>query len=304
MILCCGESLIDMVPQDGAFLPLPGGSVYNTTVALGRLGAKPSYLWPLSTDDFGAALRAPLEKAGVDMSLCPSTDRLTTLAFVFLNDGHASYSFYDEGTAGRMFDPADIPELPADVSALFIGGISLIQDPCGNTVLELANRVAEKGAVIKVDLNIRPNLVADERLTRERLNGLMRIADIVKISDDDAEWLFPDNAPEDTAVKLLDIGPKLILRTHGAEGATAIHKNGQFTREAERVEIADTIGAGDTFNAGFLTALSEAGALSKDALAELQEDTIRAALDLAAKAAAVTVSRHGANPPWREELSA
>ncbi|WBU52231.1 carbohydrate kinase [Paracoccus sp. SCSIO 75233] len=302
MILCCGESLIDMVPEDGAFLPLPGGSVYNTAVALGRLGAKPGYLWPLSNDDFGTALRGPLEQADVDMSLCPSVDRPTTLAFVFLTDGHASYSFYDEGTAGRMFDPAEIPALPDNVEALFIGGISLIQEPCGATVEELARRAAENGAVLMMDLNIRPSLIHDDRSTRNRLEGLMRIADIVKISDEDAAWLFPDHAPADTAAQLLDLGPKLILRTHGSEGATAIHRNITVNRPADRVKVADTIGAGDTFNAGFLTALSEEGALTKDALEYIGKETLRTALDLAAQAAAVTVSRPGANPPWRGEL--
>lgn len=302
MILCCGESLIDMVPENGAFLPLPGGSVYNTTVALGRLGAKTAYLWPLSQDAFGDALRAPLEKAGVDLSLCPSTPRLTTLALVFLNDGHATYSFYDEGTAGRMFSTGDLPNIPDGIEALFIGGISLIQDPCGATVEELAHRAAERGLVTIVDLNIRPSLIGDDRATRERLGALMRIADIVKISDDDAAWLFPENTPEDTVLQLLDLGPRLILHTHGSDGATGIGRNVRVTRGAEKVTVADTIGAGDTFNAGLLTALSEAGALTRNGLDNLDEATLLAALDLASRAAAITVSRPGANPPWRDEL--
>ncbi|MDO5605619.1 MAG: carbohydrate kinase [Paracoccus sp. (in: a-proteobacteria)] len=302
MILCCGESLIDMVPGDGAFLPLPGGSVYNTAVALGRLGAQAGYLWPISQDAFGAALRAPLEDADVDISLCPSSPRPTTLAFVFLSDGLASYSFYDEGTAGRMFETAALPALPAAVTALFIGGISLVQEPCGSTVEELAHRAAQSGMVVMVDLNIRPQLIADDRATRDRLGGLMRIADIVKISDEDAGWLFPDLAPEDTARTLLELGPRLILRTHGAQGATAIHRNLTLHRPADEAMIADTIGAGDTFNAGLLTALSEAGALSRDGLDGLDAPTLGAALDLATKAASVTVSRAGANPPWRNEL--
>ncbi len=302
MILCCGESLIDMVPENGAFLPLPGGSVYNTAVALGRLGTRTAYLWPLSQDAFGDALRMPLEKAGVDLSLCPSTQRLTTLALVFLNDGHATYSFYDEGTAGRMFSTGDLPHIPEGTEALFIGGISLIQEPCGATVEELAHRAAERGLVVMVDLNIRPNLIGDDRATRERLGALLRIADIVKVSDEDAAWLFPENAPENTALQLLDLGPRLVLRTHGAEGATGITRNLNLMRAAEKVAVADTIGAGDTFNAGLLTALSEAGSLSRDGLAQLDEATLRGALDLASQTAAITVSRHGANPPWREEL--
>lgn len=304
MILCCGESLIDLVPDNGAFLPLPGGSVYNTTVALGRLGAKTGYVWPLAQDAFGEALRGPLENAGVDLSLCPSSPRLTTLAVVFLNNGNATYSFYDEGTAGRMFDIGDLPAIPDEVEALFIGGISLTQDPCGATVEEFAHRAAERGLVIMLDLNIRPDFIGDDRATRDRLGALMRIADIVKISDEDAAWLFPENSAENTVLQLLELGPRLILRTHGPDGATGIRKSGNVFRRADKVTVADTIGAGDTFNAGLLTALSEAGVLSRDALETLDDETLLGALDLAASAAAVTVSRPGANPPWRNELTA
>ena len=112
MILCCGEALIDMVPEGGLFRPLPGGSVYNTAVGLGRLGARTGFLWPISRDPFGAMLLGPLEEAGVATDLCPRVDRPTTLAFVTLTDGEARYDFYDEGTAGRMFSPEDLPALP------------------------------------------------------------------------------------------------------------------------------------------------------------------------------------------------
>ncbi|MFD1797434.1 carbohydrate kinase [Paracoccus aurantiacus] len=302
MILCCGESLIDMVPENGMYRPLPGGSVYNTAIALGRLGAQTSYLWPLSQDAFGDMLRGPLEEAGVDLSLSPSSHRPTTLALVFLNNGNATYSFYDDGTAGRMFESAALPALPEELGALFIGGISLIQDPCGGAVEEIAHRASESGKVVSVDLNIRPGLVNDERAIRERYSRLLHIADIVKISDEDAAWLFPDAAPGDTAARLLDLGPKLILRTHGSDGSTAIHASGSFNHPARKVEVADTIGAGDTFNAGILTSLAETGSLSKDGLDAITEEYIRAALELAARAAAITVSRPGANPPWRREL--
>ncbi|MFV0410482.1 MAG: carbohydrate kinase family protein [Paracoccus sp. (in: a-proteobacteria)] len=302
MILCCGESLIDMVPENGTYRPLPGGSVYNTAVALGRLGAPTAYLWPLSQDQFGDVLRAPLEDAGVDLTLSPSTRRLTALAMVFLNGGHATYSFYDEGSAGRMFEIAELPDLPEEVEALFIGGISLIQEPCGTTVQELARRANQAGKVVMVDLNIRPGLIEDEAATRDRLNTLIGLADIVKVSDEDAAWLFPGMSSEDSLRQLQDLGPGLILRTHGGDGASGIHAGGTVTRPAERVEVVDTIGAGDTFNAGLLTALAEGGALSKAALAEIDEAVLTSALDLAASAAAITVSRAGANPPWRSEL--
>ena len=302
MILCCGESLIDMVPENGMYRPLPGGSVYNTAVALGRLGAPTGYLWPLSQDAFGTMLRGPLTEAGVDMTLSPSSPLPTTLALVFLNNGNATYNFYDEGTAGRMFATEALPALPDTLDALFIGGISLIQDPCGSTVEEMAHRASAAGKVISIDLNIRPGFISDEAATRARYQRLLKVADIVKISDEDAEWLFPDAAPDATATRLLDVGPKLILRTHGSEGATAIHASGSYTHPAQKVSVADTIGAGDTFNAGLLTSLAESGVLSKAGLDAVTEDQLRDALDLAARAAAVTVSRPGANPPWRKEL--
>lgn len=302
MILCCGESLIDMVPENGMYRPLPGGSVYNTAVALGRLGAPTGYLWPLSRDAFGTMLRGPLTEAEVDLSLAPESPLPTTLAVVFLQDGNATYNFYDDGTAGRMFDTAALPAMPDALQALFIGGISLLHDPCGATVEELSHRASEAGKVVSIDLNIRPGQVGDERATRERYNRLLRLADIVKISDEDAAWLFPDAAPGDTAARLLDVGPKLILRTHGSDGATAIHASGSYTHPARKVTVADTIGAGDTFNAGLLTSLAENGSLSKDGLDAATEDLLLAALDLAARAAAITVSRPGANPPWRHEL--
>ena len=145
MILCCGASLIDMVPENGMYRPLPGGSVYNTAVALGRLGARTGYLWPFSQDAFGTMLRGPLTEAGVDLSLSPESRLPTTLALVFLNNGNATYSFYDDGTAGRMFAPEALPTLPDALDALFIGGISLIQDPCGSAVEELVVGLGDDG---------------------------------------------------------------------------------------------------------------------------------------------------------------
>ena len=302
MILSAGESLIDMVPENGMYRPLPGGSVYNTAVALGRLGARTGFLWPFSQDAFGAMLRGPLVEAGVDLSLSPASRLPTTLALVFLNNGNATYSFYDDGTAGRMFAAESLPQALDTLDALFIGGISLTQDPCGATVEQLAHQASAAGKVVSIDLNIRPSFIRDENSTRARYNRLLKVADIVKISDEDAEWLFPEAAPADAAMRLLDVGPKLILRTHGSEGATAIHASGSYTHPAQKVSVADTIGAGDTFNAGLLTSLAETASLSKAGLDAITEDLLRAALDLAARAAAITVSRPGANPPWRHEL--
>lgn len=301
MILCAGESLIDMVPQpDRALMPLSGGAVYNTAVALGRLGAPTSYLWPISRDGFGEQLLAPLTEAGVDTSTCPRTDRLTTLAVVSLSDGDARYSFYDEGSAGRMFAERDLPALPASLRALFIGGISLVPDPCGTTIETLTCRAVEAGVPIMLDPNIRPFFVSDVAAYRARLDRLFALANIVKLSNDDIEWLWPDMAPDQAARALLAKGPALVLLTGGAAGATAYTPNFEVTTPAMRVEVADTIGAGDTFNAGLLDALHRANALDVSAL---DQPTLTAALTHASRVAAITVSRPGANPPWVHELS-
>ncbi|PHQ70740.1 MAG: carbohydrate kinase [Paracoccus sp.] len=301
MILCAGESLIDMVPENGTFRPLAGGAVYNTTVALGRLGEPTAYLWPISRDAFGDMLLDPLTEAGVDTSLCPRSNRLTTLAVVTLSNGDARYSFYDEGSAGRMLSPEDLPQLPADIEALFIGGISLVPDPCGAAIEALAARHHENLPVM-IDPNIRPFFISDADGFRARLDRLLPLTDIVKLSADDLEWLYPDLAHEDAARKVLDLGPRMVLQTGGAAGARAHWAGDTIVAPAIRTTVADTIGAGDTFNAGILASLRRQGALSKPGLAAITADQIRAALTLGAQAAAITVSRPGANPPWAHEM--
>lgn len=301
MILCAGESLIDMVPDKGAFRPLAGGAVYNTTVALGRLGEPTAYLWPISRDTFGDVLLAPLTEAGVDTTLCPRSDRLTTLAVVTLSDGDARYSFYDEGSAGRMLSPEDLPDLPAGIEALFIGGISLVPDPCGGAIEALAARHHDRLPVM-IDPNIRPFFITDPDAFHARLGRLLPMADIVKLSADDLEWLHPDLAREDAARKVLELGPKMVLQTGGAAGARAHWAGETVVAPAVRTTVADTIGAGDTFNAGFLASLRQQGVLSKAGIGAITADQIRAALTLGAHAAAITVSRPGANPPWAHEM--
>lgn len=303
MILCAGESLIDMVPENGAFRPLAGGAVYNTTVALGRLGEPVGYLWPISRDAFGEVLLGPLAEAGVNIDLCPRSDRLTTLALVTLSGGEARYSFYDEGSAGRMLRPEDIPDLPASVEAIFAGGISLVPDPCGAAIEALIARNHERLPVM-VDPNIRPFFITDADAYRARLGRILPQADLVKLSSDDLEWLHPGIAPAEAARKVLETGPRIVLQTGGAAGAQVHWQGGTVAAPAVRTKVADTIGAGDTFNAGVLASLRRQGVLTKSGLAALTEDQIHAALMLGAQAAAITVSRPGANPPWAHEMPA
>lgn len=302
MILCAGESLIDMVPDDsGGFRPLPGGSVYNTAVALGRLGAPASYLWPISRDPFGDQLLARLDQAGVDSSLCPRTERLTTLAFVTLTGSDARYAFYDQGSAGRMLRPDDIPPLPGGVQALFAGGISLVPDPCGAAVEHLIAREHARLPVM-LDPNIRPFFIENSAAHRTRLARLFAMAAIVKLSSDDLSWLHPGASPAEAAGKILATGPRIVILTEGAEGATAWWRGDPVHVPAPSVSVADTIGAGDTFNAGFLASLAAQDALSHAALATLTPEQLQKALALGTTAAAITVSRAGADPPWAREL--
>ncbi|KRW96357.1 carbohydrate kinase [Paracoccus sp. MKU1] len=303
MILCAGESLIDMVPEGANYRPLPGGAVYNTAIALGRMGAQAGYLWPISRDGFGEMLLRPLAEAGVDTGLCPRSDRLTTLAFVTLTGGEARYSFYDEGSAGRMFAPEDLPEIPDTVSALFIGGISLVPDPCGTAIEALVERVRHRIPVM-LDPNIRPFFIADEPAYRARLDRLIGMADLVKLSGDDLDWLMPGASFEEAAAAILGRGARVVFQTGGSAGARAHWSGEPLAAQAVRVEVADTIGAGDTFNAGVLAALDRAGVLTRQGLERLTPDAIAQALALGTRAAAITVSRPGANPPWAHELDA
>ncbi|WYK04942.1 carbohydrate kinase [Cereibacter sphaeroides f. sp. denitrificans] len=306
MILCCGEALIDMLPREtiageAAFAPYAGGAVFNTAIALGRLGAPVGFFSGLSTDLFGVQLAETLAASGVETDLCARSDRPTTLAFVRLTNGQASYAFYDENTAGRLLATADLPDLPDRVSTLFFGGISLVNEPAAATFEALMAREAA-GRVTMLDPNIRPGFIADATAYRARIGRMIALADILKLSDEDLHWLEGPGEIPTLARGLLARGPKLVLVTEGAAGARAITATQDRFCAATPVQVADTVGAGDTFNAGVLAALHEAGALSGSALASLSPETLDAALSLGTRAAAVTVSRPGANPPWADEL--
>ncbi len=306
MIICCGEALIDMLPRrstldEPAFAPYSGGAVFNTAVALGRLGVPVEFFSGLSSDLFGQQLRATLAESKVGSRYAHISARPTTLAFVQLVDGHASYVFYDEGTAGRMLSGADLPALEGDVDALLFGAISLIPEPCGSAYEALMRREAAR-RVTMLDPNIRPAFIPDRAKHLARMERMIAMADILKLSDEDLAWFGATGAPEDAIAQWLDLGPKLVVMTGGSKGATGYTKNQRVTVTPKPVTVVDTVGAGDTFNAGILASLHEQGALSKPRLASLSETEIRDALALGAAAASVTVSRAGANPPWRHEL--
>ena len=308
MILCCGEALIDMIPTatkqgpDG-FVPHSGGAVFNTAIALGRLGAQTGMLSGISADMFGRQLIDGLEASHVDTSRIIPSDRPTTLAFVQLTDGRATYDFYDENSAGRMLVPDDMPILTDEVSALFFGGISLACEPCADAYAALLLREADQ-RVIMMDPNIRPGFIKDIPRYRTRLTSMIAKADIIKVSDEDLNWILPDITDQQAQIAaVLDNGPSLVVLTRGSKGATGFVANGtEVSVPAQKVVAVDTVGAGDTFNAGILAKLSQLGLLGKSEVKNLDATTLETVLQYGAKVASITVSRSGANPPWAKEL--
>ena len=308
MILCCGEALIDMIPTatkqgpDG-FVPHSGGAVFNTAIALGRLGAQTGMLSGISADMFGRQLIDGLEASHVDTSRVIPSDRPTTLAFVQLTDGHATYDFYDENSAGRMLVPDDMPILTDEVSALFFGGISLACEPCADAYAALLLREADQH-VIMMDPNIRPGFINGIPRYRTRLTSMIAKADIIKVSNEDLNWILPDITDQQAQIAaVLDNGPSLVVLTRGSKGATGFVANGtEVSVPAQKVVAVDTVGAGDTFNAGILAKLSQLGLLGKSEVKNLDATTLEIVLQYGAKVASITVSRSGANPPWAKEL--
>lgn len=302
MILTCGEALIDMLPRtstegEACFAPYPGGAVFNTAIGLGRLGVDTQFLCGMSGDFLGDILRDALTASHVDHSPSPVLDAPCTVAFVKLVDGQATYAFYDNGSAMRRF--TDAPDVTAD--ALFFGGISLVGDGCGATFEALMLREAPT-RVTMIDPNIRPSFITDQPAYRARIGRMMAVADIIKLSDEDLHWLEGSGDLATLANGLVAKGAKLVCITEGAKGVTGYSAGDAVFVPAEKAEVVDTVGAGDTFNAGLLAGLDRAGLLDKSAVATLDETAIRAALSLGVKTAAITVSRAGANPPWANEV--
>lgn len=303
MILCCGEALMDMLPDGDAYVPYVGGAVFNTAVALGRLDAPVALVTGLSSDGFGQKISNGLAQSNVRADLAVQSDRPTTLAMVHLTNGQAQYSFYDSGSALRDIAPSDLPPVPDDVQALFFGGISLCNPPVADTLAGMAaDQPPER--VVMVDPNIRPGFADDEVAYCARLERVLARANIVKVSDDDLHWIVEGDAPLDAKARtLIDKGPTLVLVTRGGDGATAYCASGvEVSQPAEAAQVVDTIGAGDTFNAGCLFALWQAGQLTPQAVADLTAEDLTRTIAFAARAAAITVSRAGANPPWATDL--
>ncbi|MER7187110.1 carbohydrate kinase [Streptomyces hyaluromycini] len=300
MIVVAGEALIDLVPQGAGALaalqPALGGGPYNTAVALGRLGSPTVFCSRASHDAFGEALLDGLRQAGVDVSLVERGPEPTTLAAATIDPrGSASYSFYVEGTADRLFTaPAG---LPATTRAVSFGTLSLVLEPGASAYEELMRDAAGQGLFTALDPNIRAGLITDPDAYRARFKSWLPSVTLLKLSEEDALWLGG------TPHEWLSAGPSAVVITHGGDGLSAFTRDGTvYAVPGEEVAVVDTIGAGDTVNAALLHGLAAQDALSAEALLELGADGWTRLLRFAARAAAITCSRAGAEPPYASEL--
>ena len=308
MIICCGESLIDMISianagNESVFAGLTGGAIFNTSIALGRLDVPVGLISGVSTDLFGEKIKKDLTESNVNIKLLIRNEKPTTLAFVAVKDGQANYTFYDENSAGNSIHYSDFPNIPKIATTLCFGGISLCTEPAASAYEKLFIQEI-KNKVLFLDPNIRSTFISDEISYRKRLNKMISSSDILKVSDEDLDWIVTSGSNINEKIeKLHNLGAKLIIVTKGAEGVAAYVKNKKVINlPAQKVNVIDTVGAGDTFNAGFLAKLSNLKLLSKSNVKNLSSKHISMALEYGIKVASITVSRKGANPPLLSEI--
>lgn len=310
MILSCGDALFDVFANptsSNASIALDarvGGSPLNVAVALSRLGQSTAFLAKVSNDPFGRRLLAYLRAEGVDTDLIVRTNAPTTLAIVALDDkGVPTYSFYTSGTADRSLEVVELPaRLPDAIRVVHIGSYTTALEPTASSLEALVTR--ERGRrFISYDPNIRPSIVPDPELWRRRVAALTAQAHLVKASVEDIQFLYPGAGVDGVLADWVARGAGLAVATMGEVGAMAVTKQGITARvSSPSIKVIDTVGAGDTFQAALLTWLAEHGRLSADGLATLSADELNTLLAFAARAAAITCSRRGADMPRRSEL--
>ena len=311
MILVCGEALVDLFAEtrQGGEMPariVAGGSPFNVAIGLARLGIESAFLGGISRDGFGTLLAHRLAREGVDGRYLVRTDRLTTISVVTTDrDGHPGYAFHGEGAADRSLTAADLPAvLPDTISALTFGSYTMAVEPVGSAFATLAER--ERGRrVISVDPNLRPTAIGDMSGWHPAAERFYRAATIVKASDEDIRIAWDGQfTVAEAASHWLDLGTRLVVVTQGEEGATAFSAAGRVSVPGHRVVVQDTVGAGDTFHAALLARLAHTGRLSPEAIAALDYEALADLLAYAAAAAAITVTRRGADLPTAAEVEA
>lgn len=302
MILVCGEALFDMFATETSsgfsFEAHAAGSPFNVAVGISRLGAPSSLLTGVSKDFLGRKLVQRLEEEGVSTAHLHHLDAPTTTAYVSLaDDRSATYAFYGEGAADRSLS-TDIVVDPNGVEGLHFGSYSFVTGSSGDLYLSLM-RNAGTGRFISYDPNVRPTVEPDMDVWRRRLGEAAPHCDLIKMSDEDAGFLFPDTALPDICRRLLEAGARCVTITKGADGAVLFTKDFMAEAPTAASHVVDTVGAGDSFQAAFLASLYRTGCLGRDGI---DEPMLRRALNTGLVAAAITCGRTGANLPNTEEL--
>jgi fructokinase len=313
-ITCLGEALVDFLPIEDeghtvGFRMHAGGSLLNVAVAAARLGQPVALAGKLGTDFFGRYLRTYLEREGVDLRWLSGADAPSALAFVALESGEPTFAFYGDGAADTRLRIGELPDALFDETAiLHVGSISLLRGTTPEAVLAACQRLAGR-ALLSLDPNLRPTLVAEPATYRALLGSLLGLVDVVKVSAADIAWLAPGRGIENAAGELLAAGPELVVVTCGADGVLAMRSARErggpaavCRAPAYPVDVVDTVGAGDAFDAGLLTWLAERGITSRKALRGLAPDGLTAALRFAAAVAALNCTRAGADPPDRRSV--
>jgi fructokinase len=304
MFVVVGEALVDLVGQRGGrtFSAHPGGSPANVALGLARLDIPVTLKTRLGRDAFGEMVLAHLEASGVEVDGGTGEGAKTTLAIATLAAGIASYDFRID------WDVEALVPLPVETRCLHTGSLATVLAPGKANVVDLVEREHERGRVtVSYDPNVRPALLGDAARARPDFEHLVAMSDVVKVSDEDLRWLYPDRTDEDVAQGWLASGPALVIVTRGGAGVYAVSVGLELRRAAVPIDLVDTVGAGDSFTSGLLDGLHRAdliGGARRDALATIDEATLGSVVDAAALIAAITCSKPGADPPTRAEVDA
>ena len=292
-IWVCGEVLIDILPTG----PVVGGGPANTAKALARLGHDVHFIDGISSDAYGQAARAELLRDGVNLDLALASDKPTCTATVTLDAaGGASYEFLIDGTATFDFAPSWLPDPNRfQPQVLHIGTLVTVIEPGASALYDWAMQVAEFAPIV-FDPNIRPSVQPDRDLYEAAVEKWAALSAVIKVSDDDLAWLFPEVSIDDVANRWINDGVFLVVVTRGANGIVGFTEDGRVEVPGVKVDVVDTVGAGDTVGAIVVEAMIEHG------LIELRGDRLQEVLSRAAHAAAITCSRQGAQPPYKHEL--
>ncbi len=311
MIAVGGENLIDLFARckagsdDLELVAVPGGGPFNVATAIGRLGHEVSYLTPISSDIFGDILRARLLQSNVSIASA-RVQNPSSLAVVSIDSkGTPSYRFYRDGTAERQVRPSSLASaIPRDTKIFHVGGLALIDGEDAEVWKQRFELCNAKNILTSLDPNIRPALVSNREQYVRRLRKLIKIADILKLSDEDLKWLYPNQPLEKALANCrANCNAAMLILTLGADGARGFVAAGDVSIPAAKThQIIDTVGAGDTFMASILGWVIETGCSNPDSLRKIDINSLKLSLTLAAKAAAMNCEQSGCNPPWRHQL--